>query len=121
MRKMASSLKPILHVTQEGKNWTIKTESTFKTVELAFQDGVEFAEETLDGRKSKTTITYHDNGQLVQEQRNPETGAVVAKITRQVDANDKMHIVSHCFKWKNLLQNHKRISQAFIFIIQRTT
>jgi cellular retinoic acid-binding protein 1 len=94
MRKMATSLKPILHIAQNGTNWNIKTETSFKTVELACQEGIEFSEDTLDGRKSKTIIRSNGNNAIVQEQRDASSGALVATITREVRDDNKLYIVS---------------------------
>ena len=41
-RKLASSLKPVVTISLDGKQWTIKSASTFKTTTINFVDGIEF-------------------------------------------------------------------------------
>jgi hypothetical protein len=91
---MAASLKPTLYISQNGTNWNITTATNFRSVVLAFQEGREFLEDTLDGRKSKTIIRSYGNNAMVQEQRHPGSGALVATITREVRADNKLYIVS---------------------------
>jgi hypothetical protein len=59
-------------------------ESTFKNSLLSFTEGVEFDEETLDGRKCKSTIVRDGDDKLVQVQRDSSTGAVATTITREL-------------------------------------
>lgn len=55
IRKIAPHLKPTKIFTQDGNNFVIKTQSTFKTFELCFTVGVEKEEitEGLDNRVIK--------------------------------------------------------------------
>lgn len=50
MRMAAKAVKPRLIIYENGETWTIKSESTFKTVSIDFKPGVTFDETTPDGR-----------------------------------------------------------------------
>ena len=51
MRMAAKGVKPRLIIAENDKKWSIKSESTFKTVSYDFTPGVEFNETTPDGRE----------------------------------------------------------------------
>ena len=53
---MANSATPVQHVDVNGDTYTFKTSTTFKNTELIFTIGVEFDEETMDGRKVKVSV-----------------------------------------------------------------
>lgn len=53
---MAAKLKPVLEIVVSGNHWKMVSTSTFKTVVTEFDLGVEFDEETADGRKMKVSI-----------------------------------------------------------------
>ena len=46
-RKAAASMKPTVTITNEGSNWHIKMNSTFKNSETKFTDGVAFEESKI--------------------------------------------------------------------------
>jgi len=83
MAKMASTAKPTITITVEGDNWSLKTETTFKTSKLEFQLGVEFDETTADDRKMKTTVTLEGDNKLIQDQK----GDIPSTIVREVTGN----------------------------------
>jgi fatty acid-binding protein 3 len=57
MRMAAKGLKPRLIISEAGGKWTLRSESTLKTVSYDFTPGVEFDETTPDGREVK--VNYH--------------------------------------------------------------
>ncbi|XP_017083837.1 fatty acid-binding protein, muscle [Drosophila eugracilis] len=75
-RKMGNSLSPTVEVTLEGDTYTLTTTSTFKTSSISFKLGVEFDEETLDGRNVKSIITL-DGNKLTQEQKGDKPTTIV--------------------------------------------
>jgi hypothetical protein len=87
-RKMAAGMKPDLFVTKNGNSWTLKSVSTLKTTEVNATEGVEFDEETLDGRKCKSLLT-NDGTRLTHVQKDASTGAVSSTIVREV-VGDKL-------------------------------
>jgi len=44
MRKAGGSVKPTVIISNNGNQWTIKLQSTFKNSEISFTEGVEFDE-----------------------------------------------------------------------------
>ena len=64
---MGNSVSPTVELTKNGDTYTLTTSSTFKTTTISFKLGVEFEEETADGRKVTTKITM-DGDTFTQEQ-----------------------------------------------------
>merc|ERR1712123_277952 len=67
LRKAATASNPVVEITEEGGEWTIKQSTTLKTVILKFKLGEEFDETTPDGREVKTVLTFEE-GKLVTVQ-----------------------------------------------------
>lgn len=57
IRMAAKAVKPRLTISHNDGQWTIKSESTFKTVSCQFTPSVEFDETTPDGRDVKVLMT----------------------------------------------------------------
>ena len=55
-RKLGNRSKPLVTLSQEGKEWTMKSESLVKTTESKFEMDQQFEELTADGRKVLTTM-----------------------------------------------------------------
>jgi hypothetical protein len=64
MRMAAKAVKPRLIICENGGKWTIRSESTFKTVSVDFTPGVSFDETTPDGREVTVQIIYNRNYEL---------------------------------------------------------
>jgi fatty acid-binding protein 3 len=92
MRKLGNTTKPNVKLTQNGDEWTLQTISAIKSSEVKFRLNHEFDEETLDGRKVKTTFTL-DGNRLVQTQRDKDNN-VVSTISREVTDNGELRCVS---------------------------
>lgn len=60
-RKMGNAVSPVVDLVKEGDEYTLSSSSTFKNVVVKFKPGVEFDQETPDGRKVKATITVDGN------------------------------------------------------------
>jgi hypothetical protein len=58
MRAAAKGLRPRLVISGNGDKWTIRSESTFKTVSYDFTPGVPFDETTPDGREVTVGIVF---------------------------------------------------------------
>jgi hypothetical protein len=52
----AKTLKPRLIISESGDKWTVRSESTIKTVSYDFTPGQEFNETTPDGREVKVCL-----------------------------------------------------------------
>lgn len=60
-RKMGNAVSPVVDLLKEGDEYVLSSSSTFKNVVVKFKPGVEFDQETPDGRKVKSTITVDGN------------------------------------------------------------
>ncbi|KAF7285789.1 fatty acid binding protein isoform X1 [Rhynchophorus ferrugineus] len=60
-RKVGNAVSPVVELNKEGDEYVLTSNSTFKNVVLKFTPGVEFDQETPDGRKVKATITVDGN------------------------------------------------------------
>ncbi|XP_013964224.1 fatty acid-binding protein 5 [Canis lupus familiaris] len=73
--------KPDCIISSDGKNLTIKTESTLKTTQFSCNLGEKFEETTADGRKTQTVCNFTD-GAWVQHQ---EWDGKESTITRKLE------------------------------------
>jgi len=58
-RNLADKTKPVVEITLDGDEYTMKTKTALKNTEITFKLGVEFEEETADGRRAK--VRYLDS------------------------------------------------------------
>lgn len=70
-RKLGNAVSPVVDLQKEGDEYVLSSTSTFKNVSLRFKPGVEFDQETPDGRKVKATITV-DGNTLHEIQKNAD-------------------------------------------------
>lgn len=82
-RKMGNTVSPTIELTENNGEYTLSSSSTFKNTVITFKLGVEFDEETPDGRKVKSTITK-DGNKLIQIQK----GDKDTQITREFSAEE---------------------------------
>jgi len=83
LRKMGNTVSPTVELVKEGDEYTFNTTSTFKSSSIKFKEGEEFDEETLDGRKVKSVITF-DGNKMIQDQK----GDKPHQIIREFGADD---------------------------------
>ncbi|XP_064437664.1 fatty acid-binding protein 5-like [Mirounga angustirostris] len=81
LRKVGAMAKPDCIISSDGKNLTIKTESTLKTTQFSRNLGEKFEETTADGRKIETVCNFTDST-LVQHQ---EWDGKESTITRKLE------------------------------------
>lgn len=87
-RKVGNSVRPVVELTQESDGkLKLSSKSTFRNASISFNLGEEFDEETLDGRKVKSTITLEGN-KLIQIQKNGKEMETIREFTPE-----EMHIV----------------------------
>ncbi|CAH1110175.1 unnamed protein product [Psylliodes chrysocephalus] len=60
-RKAGAAVSPVVDLQKDGDQYVLSSCSTFKNVILKFTPGVEFDQETPDGRKVKATISIDGN------------------------------------------------------------
>ncbi|KAM9165937.1 fatty acid-binding protein 5-like [Pangshura tecta] len=80
LRKMGSMAKPDIYIIKDGDTITIKTESTFKSSQLSFKLGEKCEENTLDGRKVQTLITFDGNTLIQIQQWDGKESTITRKI-----------------------------------------
>merc|ERR1712106_122971 len=89
LRKAATASTPVLEVTEDGGNWTIKTSTTLKNMELKFKLGEPFDETTADGRDVSSLVTF-EGGKIVTVQKAKNDGEKSTKSTREMASPDEM-------------------------------
>ncbi|XP_076619522.1 fatty acid binding protein isoform X2 [Colletes latitarsis] len=80
VRKMGSSVSPVVELTENNGLYTLKTTSPFKNSEIKFKLGEEFDEETPDGRKVKSVCSLEGN-KLVQIQKGEKQTTIEREFT----------------------------------------
>ena len=68
LRKASTTPTPVTEVSEERGDWTVKTSTTLKTVELRFKLGEELSEKTPDGHNVKAKVAFKD-GKIVTVQK----------------------------------------------------
>ncbi|CAL8096246.1 unnamed protein product [Orchesella dallaii] len=64
LRKVQSVARPVIEISfsQETNEWTVVSESVFKTKQIVFAPMQKFKDRTFDSRKCKTVAEIADNG-----------------------------------------------------------
>lgn len=66
---MAGNVTSTVQLVKEGENsFSFNTVSTFKNQTMKFTLNEEFEEETMDGRKVKSLVTFEGNKMIQQQQ-----------------------------------------------------
>ncbi|XP_035579275.1 fatty acid-binding protein 5-like [Zalophus californianus] len=81
LRKVGAMAKPDCIISSDGKNLTIKTESTLKTTQFSCNLGEKFEETTANGRRTQAVCNFTDSA-LVQHQ---EWDGKESTITRKLE------------------------------------
>lgn len=89
LRKIASKLHPVLVLTKDGDEYTLTSSLPFKTIEITFKPGVEFDQETTDGRDVKSVITI--DGCTLHEVQKDDSGKET--ILDRIFSNDEVKVV----------------------------
>lgn len=88
---MGATASPVISLTKDGDSYVLSSSSTFKNMSSKFKPGVEFDDETADGRKVKSVVTIAGNVLTeVQKDNNGKT----TTIERTFSAGE-VKIVSH--------------------------
>merc|ERR1712088_992400 len=82
LRKAATASTPVMEVTEEGGEWTIKTSTVLKSMELKFKVGEKFDETTPDGRQVDSIVTVEGN-KFICVQTAKKDGEKSTKSTRE--------------------------------------
>jgi len=73
-RKLGNKSSPVVTVSEEGGEFTFKSESLVKTSEIKFKVGEQFEELTADGRKVLSTMTQTAPNVMVHEMKGTDGG-----------------------------------------------
>ena len=68
IRKAAKVSTPVTEISEAGGEWTIRTSTTLKTVELKFKLGEEFDDVTADGRDVRVKVVFEE-GKIITVQK----------------------------------------------------
>ena len=90
LRKAATSLNLFVEVSEEGGNWTIKTSTTLKTVELKFRLDEESEETTPDGREVRA-VNKMEGNKLVTVQTAKKDGEKSTKSVREFNGDELVY------------------------------
>ncbi|KAL3271779.1 hypothetical protein HHI36_022249 [Cryptolaemus montrouzieri] len=90
-RKIANAVSPVLDLSKEGDEYVITQKSTFKNMIIKFKPGVEFEQETPDGRTVKSIITVEGN--KLHEVQNDGSGKdiVIDRVFTDSEVKMTMH------------------------------
>eukprot|EP00093_Oithona_nana_P013124 13124.XXX_116274_115813_1 [CDS] Oithona nana genome sequencing. len=84
-RQAATASTPTMEITETNGKWKMVTSTTLKSIVLEFELGVEFDEDTPDGRKCKTTVTK-DGDTMITMQKAQVKGQKDVKVIRKFTA-----------------------------------
>lgn len=80
-------MSPVVHLTVDGDQYTLTSESTFKTSTISFKLNEPFDQDTPDGRKVKATIVLEGDNTLVETQE-PVGSGKATKIVREFSPSE---------------------------------
>ncbi|CAF0748618.1 unnamed protein product [Adineta steineri] len=89
-RLAAKGIKPRLVITETDGIWTLRTETTLKTMTLSFTPNVEYEDTTPDGREIKGIVRF-ENGKWIQ--KTVDKNGKESMITRWIDEKDQQQII----------------------------
>ena len=82
LRKAATDSTPGMEVSEENGEWTIKTSTMLKSMELKFKLGEKIDEKTPDGREVESVVTK-EGDKLITVQTAKKEGEKSTKSTRE--------------------------------------
>ncbi|XP_043099520.1 cellular retinoic acid-binding protein 1b [Puntigrus tetrazona] len=90
LRKVAcaAASKPHVEIRQNDQQFYIKTSTTVRTTEINFQIGQEFNEETVDGRKCKSLVTWETENKMTCRQTLLDGNGPKTYWTRELRGNE---------------------------------
>ncbi|CAF0850711.1 unnamed protein product [Adineta steineri] len=92
-RQLAKGIKPRLVISEADGKWTVRSESSLKTVSYDFTPGVEFNETTPDGREVTSTINFEGNKWV---HTSVDKSGKKSVVTRHIDDKDQQMIDMEC-------------------------
>ncbi|KAJ6634179.1 putative fatty acid-binding protein [Pseudolycoriella hygida] len=83
LRQVGNTVYPTVDLVKNGDEYSFTTSSTFKTTVIKFKEGEEFDEETLDGRKIRSVITF-DGDKMIHDQKG-DKGHIIYRVFTETD------------------------------------
>uniref|UniRef100_A0A672MSQ0 Cellular retinoic acid-binding protein 1-like n=1 Tax=Sinocyclocheilus grahami TaxID=75366 RepID=A0A672MSQ0_SINGR len=98
LRKVAcaAASKPHVEIRQNAEQFYIKTSTTVRTTEINFQIGQEFNEETVDGRKCKSLVTWETENKMTCRQTLVDGNGPKTYWTRELRGNELILVDIKC-------------------------
>uniref|UniRef100_A0A673H855 Cellular retinoic acid-binding protein 1-like n=1 Tax=Sinocyclocheilus rhinocerous TaxID=307959 RepID=A0A673H855_9TELE len=98
LRKVAcaAASKPHVEIRQNAEQFYIKTSTTVRTTEIHFQIGQEFNEETVDGRKCKSLVTWETENKMTCRQTLVDGNGPKTYWTRELRGNELILVDIKC-------------------------
>ncbi|UJR22015.1 hypothetical protein I4U23_025082 [Adineta vaga] len=106
-RMVAKSMKPRLIISETNGKWTLRTETSLRTMSIEFVPNEEYEETTADGRELKGIVRF-ENGKWIQTMH--DKNGKESMVTRWVDDQDQQQIILECGKAK-AHRIHKRVRE----------
>ena len=93
LRKAATASTPIVEISENDGEWTIKSSTTLKTVVLKFKLGEKFDESTPDGREVSSLATFAD-GKLTIVQTAKKAGEKSTTSVREMNGAEMLYTLT---------------------------
>merc|ERR1712058_4802 len=92
LKKAATATTPVMTVSEEGGQWTIKTSTMLKSMELKFKLGEEFDEKTPDGREVTSIVTQEGDKLICKQTAKKDSEASTVSTREFFDDKCVLHI-----------------------------
>ena len=89
----SSAPVPIIEISEENGQWTIKTSSALKSFSRTFKLGELFDETTADGREVTSVILLED-GKLVSVQTAKKPGVKSTRSVREIEGDEMTYTIT---------------------------
>ena len=89
LRKAATVSTPVTEISEDKGEWTIRTSTTLKTIELKFKLGEEFDEVTADGRDVKGKVVFED-GKIITVQKAKHEKEKSTRSVREMNGTEEL-------------------------------
>ena len=89
----SSAPVPIIEISEENGQWTIKTSSALKSFSRTFKLGEPFDETTADGREVTSVILLED-GKLVSVQTAKKKGVKSTRSVREIEGDEMTYTIT---------------------------
>ena len=88
----SSAPVPVIEISEENGQWTIKTSSALKSFSRTFKLGEPFNETTADGREVTSAILLED-GKLVSVQTAKKPGVKSTRSVREIEGDEMTYTI----------------------------